>query len=129
MEKEVVVLDADEKQCGKLCAILEERHYRAIPMHSLLDLETYIQGRGCRLVILDLDTVPVDNLALRELKRKNPGIYIVALSKRQFHPELEEAIGSHIYACLGKPVDPDELVYWLRSIYEDDVDQKDPPGA
>ncbi len=129
MEKEVVVLDADEKQCKELCAILEERHYRATPMHSLLDLESYIQGRGCRLVILDLDTVPVDNLALRELKRKNPGIYIVGLSKRQFHPELEEAIGSHIYACLGKPVDPDELVYWLRSIYEDDIDQKDPSGA
>jgi DNA-binding NtrC family response regulator len=129
MEKEVVVLDADEKQCKELCAVLKERHYRVDPMHSLLDLESHIQGSGCRLVILDLDTIPVDNLALRELKRKNPGLYIVGLSKRQFHPELEEAIGSHIYACLGKPVDPDELVYWLRSIYEDDADQKDPSGA
>ncbi len=124
MKKEVLVLDADEKQCRELCAMLEERHYRVNPMNSLLNLERYIQGGGCRAVILDLDTVPVNNRALRELKRKTPGVYIVGLSKRQFHPELKEAIGSHIYACLGKPVDPDELVYWLRSIYEDDVEPK-----
>lgn len=124
MKKEVLVLDADEKQCRELCAMLEERHYRVNPMNSLLNLERYIQGGGCRAVILDLDTVTVNNRALRELKRKTPGVYIVGLSKRQFHPELKEAIGSHIYACLGKPVDPDELVYWLRSIYEDDVEPK-----
>lgn len=129
MEKRVVVLDADEKQCQALCALLEDLNYRAIPMHSLPDLEKYIHESACRAVILDLDTVPVDNLVIRELKRKKPDICIVGLSKRQFHPELEEAIRRHIYACLGKPADPDELVYWLRSIYENNSDQESPPAS
>ncbi len=25
-------------------------------------------------------------------------------------------MGSHIYACLGKPLDPEEFRYWMKSI-------------
>lgn len=126
MEKGIVVVDGNEEQCNKLCAILEERHYRATPMYSLLNLERYIRDGACRALILDLDSISVDNVALRELKRRSPGVHIVGLSKRQFHPELKEAMSRHIYACLGKPVDPDELAYWLKSIYENDADPKNP---
>lgn len=129
MVKAFVVLDADEKQCEELCSILEERQYWAAPIHSLLNLEKYIQESPCRAIILDLDTVSVDNRVLRDLKRKNPEVSIVGLSKRQFHPELEEAISNHIYACLSKPVDPDELVFWLRSICENDADTENTSGA
>jgi hypothetical protein len=31
---------------------------------------------------------------------------------------LEEVIGSHLYACLMKPVDTEELSFWLKSISE-----------
>ncbi len=127
MEKGIVVVDANEEQCQKLCAVLKRHHYRTTALDSLHNLERSIQGSACQAVILDLDTVSVDNRIIRDLKRKNPGVYIVALSIRQFHPELKEAISSHIYACLGKPVDPDELIYWLRSIYEEEVDPKNPP--
>ena len=129
MEKAIVVLDADEEQCQKLCAVLQRHHYRTTALHSLDNLERYIEGSACQAVILDLDTVPVDNRVIRELKRKSPGVHIVGLSKHQFHPELKEAMSKHIYACLAKPVDPDELIYWLRSIYEDDADPKSPPEA
>jgi len=129
MEKGIVVVDADEEQCQKLCVVLQRHHYRTTALHSLDNLERYIEGSTCQAVILDLDTVPVDNRFLRELKRKNPGVYIVGLSERQFHPELKEAMGTDIYACLGKPVDQDELAYWLRSIYENDADPKSPPGS
>jgi len=32
---------------------------------------------------------------------------------------LKDAIRNHIYACLTKPVDMDEITYWLRCIRED----------
>lgn len=118
MKKGIVVLDANEKQCQKLCAMLEERNYRAIPMYSPSELQEYLQVNTCRVVILDLDTVSVDNRMLRELRKKNPQARVVGLSKRQFHPGLEEAMSTHIYACPGKPIDIDELDYWLKSIYE-----------
>ncbi len=117
MDEPIVVVDANEEQCRELCTMLEEWHYRATPMHSLRDLETYIQATACRAVILDLDTVPVDNRVLRKLKRIDQSLCIMVLSSRPFHPELEEAMSTHIYACLTKPVDEEELGYWLKSLF------------
>jgi DNA-binding NarL/FixJ family response regulator len=66
---------------------------------------------------LNLDNVAVTNKVFRELKKKRPLLNIIALSKRQFHPELEEALREYISVCLAKPVDADELVYWLKTVF------------
>lgn len=131
MEKEIVVLDADKKRCQGLCAMLEERHYRPTPVHTLPDLERTLQGSACLVVILDLNTpsLDLDNRVIRELTLKNPGVYFLGLTKHRFNPELEESICYHIYACLTKPVDPDELFYWLKSIFENEADATNQPEA
>ncbi len=85
-------------------------------MHSLPTLEEHIQKSTCQVVIMDIDTVPIDNRTIRQLTLKNPGVYFLCLSENRFHPELKEALCYHIYACIKKPVDPEELQYWLRSI-------------
>ena len=114
----VVVVDADEQQCGKICTMLRQLDYRATPLSSLSDLETHLKSSPDGIVILDMDTVPADNRFFRELKRQAPGLYVLTLSSRSYHPGLEEAIGSHIYACLAKPLDPEEFRYCLKSIAE-----------
>jgi len=78
-------------------------------------LEKNVRAGACQAVILDLDSLPVDNRLLRNLRRKDPSVRIIVLSSRRFHPELEEAMSTHIYACLSKPVDSEELIYWLKS--------------
>ncbi len=120
---EIVVLDAHRKQCQELCSMIEKRHYHAIPMNSLLKMENYIKGNTCTAVIMDIDTVSVDNRTIRELTIQNPGVYFFCLSRDKFHPELKDAICYHIYACLNKPVDPDELFYLLKSVYENGKDE------
>jgi DNA-binding NtrC family response regulator len=114
----VAVVDADEKQCGRVCAMLRQLDYHATPVHSLPDLQTHLEAHPDQVALLDMDSVAADNRFFRELKRKIPGIYVLALSGRSYHPGLEEAMGSHIYACLGKPLDPDEFLYWMKSIGE-----------
>jgi hypothetical protein len=69
---------------------------------------------------LDIDTVPVNNRTIRDLALKNPSVRFLCTSKDRFHPELKDAICYHIYACLNKPIDPDELLFWLKSIYEEE---------
>jgi hypothetical protein len=44
------------------------------------------------------------------------------MSSDRFHPELKDAICYHIYACLTKPLDYDELLYWLRCIEDNGND-------
>jgi CheY-like chemotaxis protein len=73
------------------------------------------------VLILDLDSLPVDNRFIRDLRKQNPDVPIIALSSRTFHPELQEALSLYISACLAKPVNPDELIYWVKSICQDQL--------
>jgi len=118
MEKEVVVLDTDKKQCKSLCDLLTDHEYLSTAMSSYIKMDHYLDDSDCRAIILNLDNVLVTNKSLKQLKRKNPSVSIIAFSERQFHPELEEALREYISVCLAKPVDPDELTYWLKTIYE-----------
>ena len=121
MEETIVVVNANEAACLELCTGLQKEHFRTTALHSLLALEGEFQKTVCRVVILDLDNLPVDNRLFRDLKRKNPRVHIVALSSRPFHPELEEAMSRHISSCLSKPVDMEELLYWLRRVCQEEV--------
>ena len=118
MEKEVVVLDTDKKQCKSLCDLLTDHEYLSTAMSSYIKMDHYLDDSDCRAIILNLDNVLVTNKSLKQLKRKNPSVSIIAFSERQFHPELEEALREYISVCLAKPVDPDELTYWQKTIYE-----------
>ncbi len=118
MDRPIVVVDADKAQCQKLCTLLERSNYRTVASHSLSNLERSVEEGPLQVVILDLDTLPVDNRFIMDLRRENPGVRIMGLSSRPFHPELQEAISKHFYACLYKPVDRDELFFWLKSIWE-----------
>jgi DNA-binding NtrC family response regulator len=119
MKKKILVMNADEKESGDLCTLLNERQYLATPTYSLPEMITFIQNIQCMVVIMDLDTVPIDNRTIRELTLKYPEVYFLCLSKDRFHPHLKEALCYHIYACINKPVDPDELFFWLKSIREE----------
>ncbi|UCF91960.1 MAG: hypothetical protein JSW39_27440 [Desulfobacterales bacterium] len=120
MKKKIVVLDADEHECQRICNLLEERHYPTIPMHSLSHLGESVERSDCIAVLLDIDSVPVDNRVIRELTLEHAGVRFLCASRDRFHPELKDAICYHIYACLNKPIDPEELFYWLRCIYEEE---------
>jgi DNA-binding NtrC family response regulator len=115
MHRPIAVVDAHEKNCLDLCSALEDESYPTCSFNALTNLEAAIEEDGCWLAILDLDSLPVDNLFFQKIKRKNPALIIIALSSRSYHPELEEAMRTHIYACLGKPVKEEELLFLIRS--------------
>jgi len=116
MKHEVAVLVSPESQSSALRSILSKGPYAPLRLESIDDVPHYMQGREGGVLILDLDSEPITNATLRELKKNYP-LTIIALSREQFHPGLEEALTHHIYACLGKPADPDELLYVLKGIF------------
>jgi len=122
MAKCTLVINADKKQCRELSELIETGHYSVTVMHSIQNLESRLEEKKYLAVIIDIDSIPIDNRLVRKLTLKFPGIYFFCLSEKPFHPELKDAICYHIYACLNKPVDEDELFYFLRSIYENETD-------
>ena len=120
MQKRIAILDGNKEACEELRAILESRHYPASAIQTLPDMENLIQSEDYIAVIIDIDSIPVDNRTIRNLTLKYPGVRFLCTSKDKFHPELKDAICYHIYACLNKPVDPDELLFWIKSIFEEE---------
>ncbi|MGD2124927.1 MAG: hypothetical protein PVG99_02535 [Desulfobacteraceae bacterium] len=125
MDEPIAIVNTNESEGKELCAKLEECHFRAVCLDSLMSLEKHLQANPCRILLLDFDSVPVSNRNIRELKRVYPGICIMGLSLSRFHPDLQESIGTHVYAMLTKPVDEDELIFLLKSIHEEDANSKD----
>lgn len=119
-DKKIIVFNNDQSQCAELCQLLADRGYQSVPAYSLSDLNNSLQKKDCLVVIVDLDTVSLDNRTIRDLNQKNPGVYFLCLSSKRFHPELKDAISYHLYACINKPFDPEEIFFWLRSIYENE---------
>jgi DNA-binding NtrC family response regulator len=102
--------------------MLTAHNYKAASVRSLPDFNGYIEDRPCRAMILNLDNISVTNSLLKQIKEKNPMIDIIAVSERQFHPELEEALREYISVCLERPVDEDDLMYWLNTVFQNNGD-------
>ncbi len=115
----VLVLDADAEQARNLCDLLEERNYRTAAIRSLPSLRDSLQARPCLAVFMDIDTVEMDNAAIRKLTIQHPGVHFFCMSKQRYNPQLKESICYHIHASLNRPIDPDELFFWLESIEMD----------
>lgn len=116
MKSGIVVLSANAEEGTKLCELLDQRQFHATPVDSIPKLEKHVQENDCQLVLIDLDTLSMDTTGFRKLKRMKPSLNIIGLSSRSFHPELKEAMSNHIYACLNKPVDEDDLMFCIKSL-------------
>jgi len=114
----VVLVAADISYCRELGALLNEAGIPAATLYSLEDLPEHLRREQVDVLIIDLDTLPVDNTFFRSLKKQYPTLHIFCLSSRPYHPDLEEAMGSHICASLAKPLNSEELFYWLKAIAE-----------
>ena len=114
----VLVVAGDRGPGHEVCSLLQELDYQATLISSLKDLEQELKKVPEVAVILDLDTVSVNNHLLRGLRKLHPQIDILGISELSYHPGLEEVIGSHLLACLVRPLDVEELCFWLKSIGE-----------
>lgn len=120
MKKGIILLDADRDNSRKLSNMLSSFGYPVTITRTFSSLEELIESNQYVAVIFDIDSVSVENRMIRDLALKYPGFCFLCTSKDRFHPELKDAICYHIYACMNKPVDPDELLFWIRSIYEEE---------
>ena len=101
--------------------LMQGKGYRCVVMASLNDLENRSETADYLLLIIDVDSVTVNNRVVRDLKLKYHDIEFLCISGQSFHPDLQDAISNHFYACLSKPVDSEELFYWLKCIRENET--------
>jgi DNA-binding NtrC family response regulator len=108
---------------------LKSNNYITDHARSLDEMTTFLKAMSFLTVIIDIDSIPVDNLIIRKLTLEFPGAPVLCVSQDKFHPELKDAICYHIYACLNKPIDTEELLYWLQCIRKDETGSRGPPSG
>jgi len=118
MDKKIIFVAEDQNKDDKLCQVLHIHHYNAQYLQSFQMFEDLPENEPFRAVLIDLDSVAISNIDIRNFKRANPDIPLLAISSKPFHPDLQESMRSHIFACVSKPVDPDELIFLLNSALE-----------
>ena len=116
MKTNVLVVSAIRDEAAGISEMLKPGGYTAYIIESLDFLEEVISTNDCMAVLIDLDTIAVSNSAVRQLTLQFPQVCFFCASWKPFHPELKDAICYHIYACIQKPIDSDELLYWMKSI-------------
>jgi DNA-binding NtrC family response regulator len=123
----VVVLGAVAQDSEAICRIIEKGPYRTETCPSFRELETMLASDPCLTVILDIDSVPLDDRTIRKLTLSYPSTCFLCTSKERFHPDLKDAISHHLFACLHKPIDPEELHYFLKCIRDNETESRGPP--
>ena len=121
MQKDILLMDADSLGSASLLALLSGQEYETQRVGSMAELRHKLGEEKFMAVLMDIDSVAVDNRVIRELAADYPATPFLCISRDRIHPELKDAIRNHIYACLTKPVDMDEITYWLRCIREDQL--------
>jgi DNA-binding NtrC family response regulator len=129
MHRPILVVDPDEGKCDEFSEMLRRHHLQSTALHSLEDFEKRVLAGEFRVVILDLDALPVDNRFFRNIRKQDPTLQFVGVSSYPFHPELQEAMSQHICSCLSKPVDEEELVFWVKSLLENIDNQNEISGS
>ena len=122
----VAVMGADANDVAAICRIIEEGDYRTTTCRDLDGL-TSLLANPCMAVILDLDNVSLDNRTIRSLTHSHPTTCFLCTSRERYHPDLKDAIRDHLFACLHKPIDPDELHYFLKCIRNELTGSRGPP--
>jgi DNA-binding NtrC family response regulator len=87
--------------------------------HSLSELDIICHKNRRAVILLDLDNATMSNRVLKDLRKKHPFIQMIGISNRSFHPELKESMQLYLYACVSKPVDVEEVMYLIQSIFRD----------
>jgi len=112
----VLLISRKNNELKEIQKLLSINNYEHHLLDSIDQIEAALSPISSNCIIFDLDSIDVDNRTIRELTLNYPAVYFLCMSKDRFHPELKDAICYHIYACLTKPLDFDELLYWLRCI-------------
>ena len=123
----VLIMGTNSRDAESICHIAKEDDFRTVVCSNLNELKSILNASSCMAAILDIDSVPLDNRTIRRLTLSHPETSFLGTSRERIHPDLQEAISNHLFACLHKPINADELQYFLKCIHDNETESRGPP--
>lgn len=116
MNELIALVERNSKDWIDVESVLGALNYQIRFAQTLEEIEKLVEKTDCLAVILDLDIVEISNRFFRAMKKRDPDLTILTASSRPFHPELKEAMTHHICACFRKPIETEEIEFWLKTV-------------
>jgi len=113
--KDLFILCEDGDLVKNLAHAVARMGYRTRSFSTLDHLSEAATQHHPMIILLDLDNATARSELIQRAAQSMPHTPIMALSGRSFHPELADVFARHIRVCLRKPLDMEELSFWLRS--------------
>jgi len=114
MQLTILVIEPDETHRRHLRNVLTTMGFGA-KCFDALDVVPPDKGSAAYpAAVIDLDRSLPDQRLLRAWHAAHRAMRIIGMSRHRFDPERAEIIGRHLFACIKKPVDPEELGQLLR---------------
>ncbi|MBW1866097.1 MAG: hypothetical protein JRI64_10890, partial [Deltaproteobacteria bacterium] len=108
-EQDILIACSDQEESNLLAEVIHTTGSRCHLCHSISDMLAALAASPFMAVVLDIDSLDIDNRSIRNMTLAYPDVCFLCTSSQRFHPELKEALCYHIFACVNKPVDPDEM--------------------
>ncbi len=113
-----VMLHNDAEDVSRVERLLAALHLPLLRCEQVDELEQLLATcREC-LVLLNLETNGVDNALLRRVSKACDRVHIIGITRRPYHPELEQALRSHLLTLVACPINDEELGLCLRGVME-----------
>ncbi len=115
MSVNILIIGSGDMNDRGYMTLLTRPPFNVDVFDSVDQLPTGFDIRLYRAIFIDLDRKIPPKTTLATWRKQNGTLKILGLSSKSFHPDLSEIIGQHLFACLKKPVDEEELIFLLKS--------------
>lgn len=119
-EKEILIIDDDNKNIFALSAVLKARKYNCIAALSAREgLEMLAENKNISVVLMDMMMPQMDGYeAIAQIKNdeKLSGIPVIAITAQAMMGDREKCMAAGADGYLSKPVNVDELLSLLNDL-------------
>lgn len=119
-EKEILIIDDDNKNIFALSAVLKARKYNCIAALSAREgLEMLTENKNISVVLMDMMMPQMDGYeAIAQIKNdeKLSGIPVIAITAQAMMGDREKCMAAGADGYLSKPVNVDELLILLNDL-------------
>lgn len=119
-EKEILIIDDDNKNIFALSAVLKARKYNCIAALSAGEgLEMLAENKNISVVLMDMMMPQMDGYeAIAQIKNdeKLSGIPVIAITAQAMMGDREKCMAAGADGYLSKPVNVDDLLILLNDL-------------
>jgi two-component system response regulator HydG len=127
----ILLVDDDPGTCATLRNILVKRNYKVAIAHSGEEAITMAQEKAYDIIFIDMKLPTINGLeTYLAIKEINPEVAAIMMTAyhREMADLLEQAVHSHAYTCLYKPLNLEEVLRLVDEIRERKREAKEQRG-